>query len=400
MLTELILRNFKSFREASLALGPLTVISGVNASGKSNLVDALRFVHGLARGYTLPDAVGQVYGESGERVWSGIRGGLYHLIYKEDYTECASMRIDARFAYVDAQSCQHSANYGVSVLRRSSTDYSIGNQSIAMDGREPLLLSTDDDPTLDPVFRHMGRMALDSERDHDYEEPLIQAGSLLESMRFLDFDPEALKKPSFPGQKVLGDKGENLSSVLYEIWQDDAAKKRFAHWLNELTPTDVSNLDFYKDPAGLVTLKIEEQAGRTIYPYSASHGTLRFLALLAALLGPKPARIHVLEEIENGIHPARLNLLINLLESVTRQGQTQIIATTHSPLVLSLLSPDSLEHATVTYRLEGQPDTKARRILDIPHARELLKKQDLARLHASGWLEDALELSESEEIAV
>jgi AAA15 family ATPase/GTPase len=50
MLERLKLRNFKSFREASVPLGPLTLVVGTNASGKSNLRDALRFLHGIGQG--------------------------------------------------------------------------------------------------------------------------------------------------------------------------------------------------------------------------------------------------------------------------------------------------------------------------------------------------------------
>lgn len=133
-----------------------------------------------------------------------------------------------------------------------------------------------------------------------------------------------------------------------------------------------------------------EANGRKISAYSASDGTLRFLGMLAALLGPEPARFFFLEEIENGIHPSRLNLLIQLIEQVTAERGIQVVATTHSPLVLALLSEQSLEHASVTYRLEGQPDTRIRRLLDIPHAREVLAQSSAAHLHESGWFEDAL----------
>ncbi|MGH9824308.1 MAG: AAA family ATPase, partial [Blastocatellia bacterium] len=61
--------------ETTIRFGGLTLIIGTNASGKSNIRDGLRFVHGLARGYTLGEIVGEKYGEGGERVWKGIRGG-------------------------------------------------------------------------------------------------------------------------------------------------------------------------------------------------------------------------------------------------------------------------------------------------------------------------------------
>ena len=55
---------------------------------------------------------------------------------------------------------------------------------------------------------------------------------------------------------------------------------------------------------------LRETNGRETSAHSASVGTLRFLAMLAALLGPDPAGLYFFEEIDNGIHPSRLNLLI------------------------------------------------------------------------------------------
>jgi hypothetical protein len=64
-----------------------------------------------------------------------------------------------------------------------------------------------------------------------------------------------------------------------------------------------------------------------------------------------------------------------------------------------LLSPKSLEAASFTYRLPDRLDAGIKRILDIPEARQVLEKQDIARLHDSGWLEDAMYFLEDEEIA-
>jgi hypothetical protein len=49
------------------------------------------------------------------------------------------------------------------------------------------------------------------------------------------------------------------------------------------------------------------------------------------------------------------------------------------------------------YRSEGRSDARIRRILDIPEAARVLREQDLARLHASGWLEDAVAFAEGDD---
>lgn len=67
-----------------------------------------------------------------------------------------------------------------------------------------------------------------------------------------------------------------------------------------------------------------------------------------------------------------------------------MVATTHSPHLLGLISSTTLQYASLTYRLEGKADARIKRIVDIPEARRVIEQQDLTRLHASGWLEDAV----------
>ena len=79
MFTSLRLVDFKNFRDETLHMGPLTVIVGANASGKSNLRDAFRFLHGIGRGYTLGEIIGGKYG-AGQREWAPIRGAADEII--------------------------------------------------------------------------------------------------------------------------------------------------------------------------------------------------------------------------------------------------------------------------------------------------------------------------------
>ena len=76
MITSVRMVNFKNFADETLKVGPFTVIVGANASGKSNIRDAFRFLHGIGRGYTLwRRSWGASTGSRGDR-WSGkpIRG--------------------------------------------------------------------------------------------------------------------------------------------------------------------------------------------------------------------------------------------------------------------------------------------------------------------------------------
>src|SRR5438876_6107577 len=75
MIQSVHLTNFKSFQDATLKLGRLTLLVGTNASGKSNLRDAFRFLHGVSRGYTVAEIIGEKWIEGGSLQWKGIRGG-------------------------------------------------------------------------------------------------------------------------------------------------------------------------------------------------------------------------------------------------------------------------------------------------------------------------------------
>ena len=145
---------------------------------------------------------------------------------------------------------------------------------------------------------------------------------LFASMRFLDLAPDRIRQPSFPGQTILGDSGENLPTVLREICSDPERRETLAEWTRELTPMDVRDFEFPVDPiSGRVQLLIRDADGRRVSSYSASDGTLRFLAILAALLGTDPARLYFFEEIDNGIHPSRLRLLLDLIEGQTAKAE-------------------------------------------------------------------------------
>jgi putative AbiEii toxin of type IV toxin-antitoxin system len=74
------LKRFKNFQDATLKLGPLTILIGANAAGKSNLRDAFLFLHGIGRGYSLAEIFGENH-VGGERVWSGTRGGVREVAY-------------------------------------------------------------------------------------------------------------------------------------------------------------------------------------------------------------------------------------------------------------------------------------------------------------------------------
>jgi predicted ATPase len=245
----------------------------------------------------------------------------------------------------------------------------------------------DNRPALAQLLTHPE--ALPQVREH-----VRLAISAFASMRFLDLSPDAMRLPSIPGQTILGDRGENLSSVLYAICENPARKHALLEWLRELTPVDVRDFRFRPDAAGRILVSLVEDDGQETSAYSASDGTLRFLAMIAALLGSEPANLYFYEELENGIHPTRLQLLLQLIEQQTSRSGRQVITTTHSPFLLTHLSERSLAVASLIHRGRSSTGSEIVPIMEIPSIQEVLKKQDLARLHATGWLENVLAFGE------
>ena len=158
---------------------------------------------------------------------------------------------------------------------------------------------------------------------------------------------------------------------------------------------DVADFEFPRDPSGRVHLMLCEANGRKVSAYSASDGTLRFLAMLAALLGTNPAGLYFFEEIDNGIHPARQSLLLELIEKQAAKGEIQVVTTTHAPDLLTIVNDDTREHLC---RLPsgGRGRSIIRPVAELPNARELRTSgRGLGGLLAEGWMETALGFTEN-----
>jgi predicted ATPase len=427
MFSSLRLERFKNFKDAELKLGPFNVLIGANASGKSNIRDAFRFLHGIARGYSLADIIGGKYGEGGERVWSGIRGGMREIAFSGEGSFALTSETIAflgrRFVENDTSKNTHfTYNIEINVIKKTGYP-KILSESLCLSGNRVLFSSRAKNNQFNHVMIEtnlgslvfprsvpfLGQMAIeltnfpvgstcwtadDSQLGdlqmyfHDFVQECYEAMLIYRKNRFFDWSLDAMRQPSLPGQDMLGDNGRNLSSVLHAICEDKQAKQNLLSWVRELTPMDAVDFEFPIDSTGKVLATLIERNNQKITLASASDGTLRFLAFLAAFLGPKKASFYFFEELENGIHPTRLNLLLDLIENQVKTKNIQVVATTHSPQLLGCLSKESLEHASLVYRLPDAPDARIIRVLEMPDAKRLIRKYKAPDLFAEGWFED------------
>ena len=420
MITSLRLVDFKNFADERLRVGPVTVIVGANASGKSNLRDAFRFLHGIGRGYTLAEILGGKYGPGGQAEWRGIRGA------PNEVGRVLRAKPRNRFALqVRLELGDSGGTYLIEVARGTGDagGFRVIRESLSTGGSEPVYtshpvygapLAQDDEMNLwlrmaktrsqrkqgHSVAVRSGQPALTQIRAHkwlakshkDAAQTVIDA---LASMRFLDLIPDRMRQPSFPGQTILGDGGENLPTVLREICANPKRRKRLIDWVRALTPMDVDDFQFPADPVtGLVQLVVIEKGGRACSAHSVSDGTLRFLAMLAALLADGPTRFYFFEEIDNGIHPARQWLLLELIEKQTATGTMQVVTTTHSPGLLTSVNDTTFTNTSIVCRLETASDAIIRPVAELPDAPKLRTSQGLGRLLMGGWMEDMIAFTE------
>ena len=403
MITSIRLVNFKNFANETLRVGPFTVIVGANASGKSNIRDAFRFLHGIGRGYTLAEILGGKHGVGGQLEWEPIRGApdeIARFGQRYPYLERSqfSLHVELDLAcgktfYSITVEFKPYGPDGFVVLEEElktqagrvykatkTSDHSLSLE----DKNGPLPYSASaSQPTLTQTF-FLDRPELHFRLS---EVPLLR---VFEGMRFLELTPERMREPSFPNVTTLGDFGQDLPSVLQAICVDERRRKILVDWLCELTPMDVEDFGFPPDPSGRIHLKILEDNGRPVSAYSASDGTLRFLAMLAALLAEESNRLYFVEEIDTGIHPARLALLLELIERQTAKGGVQMVTTTHAPSLLTVMNDDTFENTSLVCRAEDSRDAVIRPVAELPNVRALRRDQGLGRLHESGWMEDAI----------
>jgi hypothetical protein len=252
---------------------------------------------------------------------------------------------------------------------------------LVFDNAKPLLIQIQKQKGVAATVRH-GASSVQSE---------------LAGMRFPDLAPEALRRSATAGQHVLGDRGENLPAVLQAIKADEHLWPVLLEWLRALTPQEFRDVEFDQDRSGRVSLVLVDRHGRKFGGESASDGTLRFLAVLAALFGHEHATVYVFEEIENGIHPSRAHLLVELPAQQSRSANRQIVVTTHAPVLLAALGEKDLENTWCLYaRDDGHgTETKALRITEIPGITELMQSERtrLDLLFIEGWLDTATQFT-------
>jgi predicted ATPase len=222
----------------------------------------------------------------------------------------------------------------------------------------------------------------------------------LDSIIFLDRQPQRMREPSFPQDKVFRGDGSNLSSVLHRICGSTSGKSAVLDFIGDLPEQNISDIDFLAYPRGEVLVRLEENFGKVKNWRDAgvlSDGTLRVLSVAAALLSAPKGSTVVIEEIDNGVHPGRAGTLLSAINKIARESDLSVLITSHNPALLDAIPKRALPDVVFCYRDPDEGDSRLVRLEDLPNYPELVSRGPLGRLVTQGILDRMAKHPASEE---
>jgi len=374
VITDIEIEGFKSFEKIRLKLGSFNLFIGANASGKSNFIDALRVLQGIAYGFTVDEVFNGKPKGGGSESWEGIRGGAW-FAYFERRDDLPQGAVGFRVGGVgQGQNFRYSVDMAPSLGQIVSEKIEIGSS-------EPLWgTSLLERPTSQSVLVRNG-----GGEQSEMARELIRA---LGNMQHLA--PVAPLLRAYSQTRLaqrMGERGENFAAVVQSIVQDEGLRSAYLSWLTRLTPMELDDVMVLEGAVKEPLFALREGNWQLPAPI-LSDGTLHFAAITAAFFQPDMPAIITLEEIENGIHPSRLRLLLELLKSQSGNSGPQVFATTHSPVVLAWLEEGDYETTFLFRKDEATGASIVTPLSEIPRLIELVRRRSLGELFMEGWLED------------
>ncbi|HDL84900.1 MAG TPA: DUF2813 domain-containing protein [Candidatus Acetothermia bacterium] len=388
MIKRVRIQGYKSLHDLDLKLGKFCVLFGPNASGKSNFLDALQLLSGLIKSPTLNDAFKPPYRGAPLESFAFPEGGMKALLQQESATvrfevdvelsdstiisvdrlirEMRKTRLVKETAqpygdqpksqYVRERSLRYTLEVEIlpksGILRvRDERLCALNGSGVPKVSRNPFLekvgqklhlrMEKQSHPTYHDVNLDHSVLSLSLYPPH---YPHVTAFKKeLSNWSFFYFEPRDRMRRSSPIKEVrhIGLMGEDLAAFLNTLRAVSPRQLQgIEKTLHAIIPS-VSGIEVEPNDLGEVELRIVE--GNTSIPASVvSEGTLRILGLLALNASTEPATLVGFEEPENGVHPRRIRLIAELLKSRSEQADTQLIVTTHSPILPDMLSDEDL----------------------------------------------------------
>jgi predicted ATPase len=379
LLRSITLANLLSYGSegVKLSLEPLNVLIGPNASGKSNLIDAISILAAIPRSLLAPFREG---GASEDWLWKGGKtSGIAQIIVSIIFPS-GKGSIESLYYSIGISLSGTSPRIESESLDMARGDLFIRNSSGEIDFT-PGFARLDEDggyPKLEPQ-----QSVLSQVRDPKNYRELTYVGDQFGKIQFFRSWPfgrgNLLRRPqsvSLPDDFLLED-GSNLGLILNDL-QNRRATKRILLEQLRLVYDGIEDVTTKVQGGTIQIFFHEEGLNQPIPAARLSDGTLHYLCLLTVLLHPDPPPLICIEEPELGLHPDIIPKIAELLIDASKR--TQLIITTHSETLISALS--EVPEAVVVCERDDR-GTQLRR-LDPENLKEWLDRYRLGDLWAKG----------------
>lgn len=342
--------NFKSLVDFSLPFSKFNCLVGLNGSGKSTV---LQFIDFLSQQMT-----GDIDEWLESRQWNA-RDLNSTLTPKSNITFTVELSYSGKLVIWEG-------SFNRTELFCTAEKITWGGQTLlnVADGKFSLPTEELQAPI---TFDYQGSI-LSQLRENQLPKQLVAFKTFFNELNALDMlSPDMLRDQHISG-KTLGAGGKMLSSFISNMTKEE--KANLVATLKELYPSLVKVEATVQKSAGTVRLEIEEKFGEKTIKTEARHindGLLRFMAIFAQLTKKQSALL--LDEIENGVNPELIEKLVDSLVA----ANTQVIVTTHSPMILNYMDDDVARAGVVYLYKNAQGATQAIRLFDLPSMQRKLK---------------------------
>lgn len=404
MITSIQIENWKSFCRADLPLAPLTLMIGANASGKSNAIEAVRCLSWLAQGKRLSEITSAV-AEADQLV----RGTVADLTHGDEPTFALGCRMedadwdhfrievrvqDEGLRVVDERITGPSTAVPLYNVFAPASEFSheieVQYNNFSRGGKKPRIPATDEQSVLSQLTTP-ARFGSGHNKAQEVIPAVVKRfRAALTQILFLDPSPRRMREYSFIVDHQLKGDGSNLSSVLFELCERQQKKEQVLNFVRTLPEQDFRDITFLETPRNEVMLRLTETFARKAQVWDApvlSDGTLRVLAVAAALLSAPEHSLVVIEEIDNGVHPSRAGMLLENIERVATERGLHVLLTTHNPALVDTLPPEATPDVVYCYRAPDEGDSRLVRLEQLPNYPELVARGPLGQMMTRGILE-------------
>ena len=321
-LTHLTLRNWRNFKEADFPVQDRLVVLGPNASGKSNLLDALRFLRQVA----------SAGGGFQEAVRS--RGGIPRVrcLAARNFNH-GHVTIGVRLGDGDRADRW---SYELTFTRESRGLHRpiLSGEVVKRDG--DVVLERPDDNDLTDSER-LTQTYLEQVNANQEFRPIAD---FLRTIRYLHLVPHLLREPGRQANRSDDPYGSDFLVRIAKTPEPTRNRRlrRIGNGLKAAVP-QLSQLELVQDDAGRPHLEARyghwRPKGAKQNEHDFSDGTLRLVGLLWSLLeGKRDAGPVLLEEPELSLHSSVVRQLPSILSRFRGTGGPQVLLTTHSEEIM------------------------------------------------------------------